>query len=261
MRVMRLSLPFLLALLVLPATAGPGAASIKVAADARAPSLRVDSAGNAEVEWTTSTGERRSLLVSPSGALTYGGKLAGGDVSTPAPASIPFALSVRRTPDGALWALQAWQRLAGGPVELRFSRWRGAPTRLTLHTTCCRWGGENVVGDASFQGKPIYGQHATRQGVPLDDLGRNVYLDSYRGDAWTRMMGILTNRPTGAFSLWIRPNWQGTHYRGAIIGPNWGWTLAPDAAAEAASTRDSAHESPHAEAASTHGAPHTPPHR
>ena len=50
------------------------------------------------------------------------------------------------------------------------------------------------------------------------------------------MMGILTNRPTGYFSLWIRTNWYGTRYRGAIIGPNWGWTLGPDAAAEALST-------------------------
>jgi hypothetical protein len=240
----RSSRAFLLALLALPGTTGLAAASIKVAADAQAPSLRVDGAGNAEVDWTTGTGERRSLLVSPSGGLTYGGRLAGGDVSVPAAAPVPFALAVRRTPDGKLWALQAWQRLAQGPVELRFSRWRGEPTRLTLHTTCCRWGGENVVGDASFQGKPIYGQHATRQGVPLDDLGRNVYLDSYQGSAWTRMMGILTNRPTGAFSLWIRPNWQGTQYRGAIIGPNWGWTLAPDAAAEATSVHGTAHTPP-----------------
>src|SRR5262245_55209960 len=117
----------LLALLTLPATAGPAAASIKVAGDARAASLRVDSAGNAEIDWTTSGGARRSLLVSPSGGLVYGGRLAGGDVSAPAAAPIPFALSVRRTPDGALWALQAWQRLAHGPVELRFSRWRGEP--------------------------------------------------------------------------------------------------------------------------------------
>ena len=51
------------------------------------------------------------------------------------------------------------------------------------------------------------------------------------------MMGILTNRPTGFLSLWIRAYWQGTRYRGAISGPNWGWTLAPDAAAEAVSTR------------------------
>jgi hypothetical protein len=215
------------------------AASIKVTGDAHDALLRVDSAGNAEVDWTTS-GEHRSLLVSPSGAVTYGGRLASNDASAATTAQIPFAVVVRRTPDGALWALQTWQRLAGGPVELRFSRWRGEPTRLTLRAVCCKWGGENIKGEASFQGRPIYGQRSTLQGAPLDPLGRNVYLDSYQGENWTRMMGILANRPTGSFSLWIRSSWQGTRYRGAIIGPNWGWTLAPDAEAETASVRGSA---------------------
>jgi hypothetical protein len=224
------------AVLVL-ATAGPCGASIKVAGDARSASLRVDGAGYAEIDWVGAGGEARSLLVSPSGSLVYGGRLRGRDVSTEAPdVRIPFALVVRRTPDGALWALQAWRRLLHGPVELRFARWRGEPTRLTLRAVCCKWGGENIRGDASFQGRPIYGEKATPAGNPLDDLGRNVYLDSLRGSDWVRMMGILTNRPTGAFSLWIRSNWQGKRYRGAIIGPNWAWTLGPDAAAETPSS-------------------------
>ena len=216
---------------------GEATASIKVAGDARDATLRVDGSGFAEVDWTTTGGERRSLVISPSGSVRYGGHLAGTDVSQPGSVSIPFAVAVRRTADGKLWALQSWRRLLHGPAELRFSRWRGDPTRLTLRAVCCKYGGENVQGEASFQGRPIYGQHSTRAGVPLDSFGRNVYLDSYRGTGWTRMMGILTNRPNGFFSLWIRSYWQGTRYRGAIIGPNWGWTLAPDAAAETHSAR------------------------
>ena len=215
-------------------------ASIKVAGDGRDAILRVDGAGFAEVDWTAADGARRSLVVSPGGSLTYGGRLAGGDVSAPAAVPLPFAVVVRRTPDGALWALQAWRRLARGPVELRFSRWRGDPTRLTLRAICCKWGGERIQGEASFQGRPIYGQHSTLQGVPLDPFGRNVYLDSYRPSGWTRMMGILANRPTGFFSLWIRGYWQGSRYRAAMIGPNWGWTLAPDAQAEAPSAHSMA---------------------
>jgi hypothetical protein len=99
-------------------------------------------------------------------------------------------------------------------------------------------GWREYPGKASFQGRPIFGQHSTAQGDPLDAFGRNVYLDSYRDNGWMRMMGILTNRPTGFFSLWIRSYWQGSRYRGAIIGPNWGWTLARDAAAETVSARD-----------------------
>ncbi len=215
---------------------GEARASIKVAGDGHDPVLRVDAGGYAEVNWTTSSGVRRSVLISPTGSVVYGGHLPGSDVSRPAPAALPYSVVVRRTPDGARWALQAWRRLARGPVELRFSRWRGAPTRLTLDTVCCRWGSENVRGSASFHGRPIYGQRSTHSGVPLDPFGRNVYLDSFRGREWTRMMGVLTHRPTGLFSLWIRGNWRGSRYRGAIIGPNWGWTLAPDAAAETASS-------------------------
>jgi hypothetical protein len=233
--------------------AGEAAASIKVAGDARDAALRVDSSGFAEVDWTTTGGERRSAVISPSGSVTYGARLAGGDVSAPVTTSVPFAVAVRRTTDGALWALQSWRRLLHGPVELRFARWRGDPTRLTLRAVCCKWGGENIQGEATFQGRPIYGQHSTLEGVPLDPFGRNVYLDSYRAAGWTRMMGILTNRPTGSFSLWIRSYWQGTRYRGAIIGPNWGWTLAPDAAAEARSAHGVSREgsSPPAQPGST----------
>jgi hypothetical protein len=43
----------------------------------------------------------------------------------------------------------------------------------------------NVVGSASFHGRPIYGYKATRVGNPLDPYGRNVYLDSFRGGRWT----------------------------------------------------------------------------
>lgn len=213
-------------------------ASIMVAVDARDASLRVDAAGNAEVSWTASDGSRRTLVVDRSGSIQYGRRSSGGDVSHPVSSvAIPWAVVVRQTPDGSLYALQAWQRLAGHPVELRFSRWDGDPTQLTLHAACCKWGGENIKGYATFHGKAIYGYHATPQGAPLDPYGRNVYLDTYRGGRWERMMGILTHSPNGSYSLWIRPVWAGSEYRGTISGPNWGWTLGPDALAQTSSSR------------------------
>jgi len=229
------------------------AASIEVALDARGATLQVDAAGNAEVRWTAADGSQRALLVSREGSLRYGG-LSGPDVSRPAAGvSIPWAVVVRQTPDGRFYALQAWQRLDGGPVELRFSRWEGAPTKLTLATVCCKWGHENVIGTASFHGRPIYGFKATAQGSPLDPYGRNVYLDSYRSGRWERMMGILTHRPTGSFSLWIRPEWAGGEYRGTIPGPNWGWTLGPDAFAQTGSSDTHAKPShPHANPSHAH---------
>jgi hypothetical protein len=222
---------------VFSVSSSPASASVKVAADARDPALRVDGAGNAVVTWTTSSGAHESLVISKDGQLHYGATLPGADVSQPTTrVTIPWEVIVRQTADGSLYALQSWQRLATGPVELRFSRWKGAPTTLMLRTVCCRWGHENVEGAASFHGKGIFGFHSTHQGDPLDPYGRNVYLDSYRAGHWERMMGILTHAPVGSFSLWIRPAWLGSQYRGTISGPNWGWTLGPDAEATARSS-------------------------
>ena len=212
-------------------------ASIKIAADVREAALRVDTSGDAEVSWTSASGDRGSLVVYRDGSLRYGATLAGPDVSrATGTVSIPWAVTVRRTADGSFYALQSWRRLAGGPVELRLSRWKGAPTKLTLRTVCCKWGHENVEGGASFHGTPIFGQRVTAQGAPLDPYGRNVYLDSFRAGHWLRMMGILTHTSTGTFTLWIRPEWSGSRYRGTISGPNWGWTLGPDAEAVATSS-------------------------
>jgi hypothetical protein len=251
---------FLTALVAAAMMAAPCAlASVEVAVDARSASLRVDAAGNAEVRWTAADGSQRSLLVSRDGGLRYGA-LSGSDVShAAAGVLIPWAVAVREAPDGRYYALQAWRRLVDGPVELRFSRWEGEPTKLTLKTVCCKWGHENVVGNASFHGRPIYGFKATRRGNPLDPYGRNVYLDSYRSGKWERMMGILTNRPTGSFSLWIRPEWAGGEYRGTIPGPNWGWTLGPDALAQVGSSQTGASGRSAVPARPVHAGAGTPP--
>ena len=212
-------------------------ASVKIAGDAKEPTLRVTRGGIAEVAWTTQNGVRRHALVYRDGTVRWGAKLPAKDASRPASITLPFGAVVRQTPDGRLWALQAWQRLRSGPVELMFSRWRGAPTRLTLTAACCKWGSETIQGRASFRGKPVHGFNATRDGVPLDPFGRNVYLDTQCGGKWQRMMGILAQRPHGKFRLWIRPHWLGSTYRGTIRGPNRGWTLAPDAHAWARTSR------------------------
>jgi hypothetical protein len=216
------------------AGAGPAAhASVEVAAGALGATLAVDAAGDAVVSWTDGGDGRHTLLVARDGSLRYGGVMAGADVSRSTGAvRLPWQVAVRETPDGSFYALQAWQRLDDGPMELRFSRWRGEPTTLSLHVVCCKWGSVNLEGSASFHGRPIYGYRSTPQGSPLDPYGRNVYLDTLQSGRWQRMMGILTHRPTGFFTLWIRSNWVGSAYRGTIPGPNLGWTLAPDALAE-----------------------------
>jgi hypothetical protein len=221
--------------LVAPASA---AASLRVASNAGHATLKVVAGGAAEVDWIRAGGGRGSVVIYPNGSRRFGARLRGRDISVAATVvALPMARVVRQTPDGRYWGLQAWRRLRNGPVELRFSRWRGAPTLLTLDAVCCKWHSENIVGQATFHGRPIYGYRATSTGNPLDKYGRNVYLDTRRGARWQRMMGILTHRPTGKFSLWIRRAWRGTAYRGRIIGPNWGRTLGPDAQASTPTSR------------------------
>ena len=211
---------------------------MKIAGDAKDPTLRIARNGVAEVGWTTQSGVRRHALIYRNGTVRWGSRLRGRDNSSAAPdVELPFSVTVRRTPNGRLWALQAWRRLRTGPIELTFSRWRGAPTELTLTSRCCKWRSETIQGQASFHGKPVHGFSATLQGVPLDPFGRNVYLDTQRSGQWQRMMGILARRPNGRFLLWIRPHWRGTSYRATIRGPNRGWTRAPDAHAWASSSR------------------------
>jgi hypothetical protein len=210
------------------AAAGAAAASIWTADGARAPSLRVDARGNAEVSWTEG-GARRTLLVPPSGKTLPGGRLPGPDVSRPARVpGLALARVLRRTPDGRLWALQEWQVRPGGPSELHLARWRGAPTKLTLALE-----GERLSGRATFQGKPVAGRTLTPEGKRPRIF---VYLDCFgcpaaSGGGWARMLGIAP-RADGTFAVRLRPSWRGTRYRATVAGPNAGETLAPDARAE-----------------------------
>jgi len=224
----RRSLIFVVALCAL-AFAGAADASIKIGENASNASLRVNAKGVATITWR-SGGTWRSAKVMPNGSTIWDHKASGKDITHATDAvKLPMLVQLRQGPSGKYFALQQWKRLKDGPRELRFSRWSGAPTKLPIRAVCCKWNSEMVKGRATFHGKPIFGYSATPAGVPLDKLGRNVYIDFMKGGTWHRCMGILTHKPTGKFSLWIRPYWRGTAYRARMIGPNWGRTLAPDA--------------------------------
>jgi hypothetical protein len=131
---------------------------------------------------------------------------------------------VRRTPDGRLWALQAWQ-VVPGPVELQLVHWQGAPTQLTLAS-----GGTHLTGNLTYYGAPVTGTTFTLEG---NHPRIYVYLDCFAcgGKAgWTRMIGVAP-KADGSFSVLLRPDWTGSRYRATVLGPNLGSTLAPDAQA------------------------------
>ncbi len=197
-------------------SAGLGAAGSRVR-------LQVDASDDALVTWTQG-GASESVLVPASGALSHGGALRGPDVSRPATlAGLPATVALRRTPDGLTWALQAIQVGASSPLQLDLSRWRGAPTQLTLSRN-----GNRLVGSVSFHGAPVSGHSYTLAGLKPRVY---VYLDCEGcpgKPGWSEMLGV-SPKPDGSFAVALRPAWMGTRYRATVQGQNIGSTLSPDA--------------------------------
>ncbi len=226
------ALAFALALAVAPGVP----ASVSVATDAQAPTLHVNAEGVALVSWTTVAGSRQSIVIPPHGYSLPSNRFQGRDVSARVDSSrLAMAQVVRRTPDGALWALQAWRKHARGPVELHFSRWRGTPTGISLRALCCRYGLPTLTGEALSEGRPIYGSSPSPAGKGLPDkqIRTFVFLECFACAAsaggWAFMRAVAPRAPSGTYSLLLRPSWRGTRYRATIAGPNRGWTYAPDA--------------------------------
>ena len=127
--------------------------------------------------------------------------------------------------DGSHWAVQQWKRSTPnyggitGSTEVRLSHWRGAVADLVVLSDWSRYGPSktekfpHLFGTYSWHGIPIGVGKATPQGVPLDDKGRNIYLDSLNsnygfpagGFQWRRVNGFLASRPYGQFCFEIGP--------------------------------------------------------
>jgi hypothetical protein len=175
------------------------------------------------VSWTAA-GVRRYLLVPPRGRVYPGRRLSARDVSAGTRSvALPFRRVLRRTPDGRLWALQTWRVRPGGPVELRFSRWRGAPPRLTAEATP-QLPGELVTGSASLAGKPVPLYSPTPEGKRIRTY---AYVERWTGRGWSRVAATGTRRD-GTFRLFVGAGDVASRYRAVLPGPNVGTTLAPD---------------------------------
>ncbi|MEJ7569378.1 MAG: hypothetical protein WKF41_14065 [Gaiellaceae bacterium] len=213
--------------------AASGSASITLGTNPQRPALRVDGRGNAEVSWTAG-GVRRYVFVPPTGRVYPGRRLTAADVSRASTAvAISFRRALRRTPDGRLWALQTWRVLPGGPVELRFSRWREAAPKLTLASEP-RFDGERITGRATLAGRPVPLYSPTPEGKRIRSF---AYIDRQMGSGWSRIAGAAT-RADGTFRLFVPAGKLATRYRAVLPGPNIGTTLAPDAvSAPVASSR------------------------
>ena len=207
------------------ALAPAAAASITVATNATRPALLVDAQGNAQVSWTAG-GTRQSLLVPVTGRVRPGVRLGSPDVARPiATAKLPFARVVVAGRNGWTFALQSWQVVPDGPVELRYSRWRGDPTVATL-TADKTSTGVLLTGRLTLHGRPVPTSSRTPEGKVLRQY---AYLDVAGGGAWKRLGGVAV-RTDGTFRRYAP---RGTRFRVVAPGPNLGRTYAPDAVATA----------------------------
>lgn len=155
------------------------------------------------------------------------------------PETVPLAWLVAscRAPDGSLWALQSWQRtlpVYGVPPppgrdawELRLSHWTGPPPKLDVRFGWTYRRYQQIYGRLTWRGHAVFGISHTPRGMPLDDYGRNVYVDTFNsayGPGWRRENGFLTHNPTGGFCYGFyphgnRPSGRGARYRATVIGP------------------------------------------
>jgi hypothetical protein len=203
------------------------------------PTLKVNKRGQALVEYTTTRGLRRHVLVwGATGAVVpptqsvrqarFRFDFSGGWRSARRPLWRTFANGCRKydgpplpqfvagckAPDGSYWALQTWQRrlpLLGFapwlPIhtawELHVSHWRGPLPVLEAHVNWT-YGVSyvGVFGRFTYQGHPVFGFSTAPSGNPRDRYARNVYIDTLNsayGPGWRRESGILTHRATGTF--------------------------------------------------------------
>lgn len=242
------------------ALAAPASASELIGRNARNVTLEIDRKGRALVTYRQGGQVRRILAWGAINAdLKFELDYSGGWESFRKPvwktfrdASRPYdgprlrgLVAARRAPDGSYWALQRWQRMlpnhghtpwkkAQTVWELHLSHWRGELPKLEVWLDWIYRGRfHHLFGRYTYRGKPVFGYARTRNGVPLDPYGRNVYLDTYGsayGPGWRRENSFLAHRPNGNFCYGFyprssiydgsrRPPGHGERYRMAAMGP------------------------------------------
>jgi hypothetical protein len=206
------------------AIAAPANASVGVGSSAGTVTLKVDAKGNAEIG---SGG--KTVLVPVKGNVLPGGTLDGPDVSKPAKNSaLPYVKVLRSGPNGWFYAVQIWP-VRNGPTELRFSRWKGQPTKLTFTATKEHLG-IALEGKVTYGGKPIPMKSPTPGGILLREY---VYLDQQLGGQW-KLLGGVAIKSNGSFRrvLFSGAGPTGTLFRASVAGPNIGQVYAPDMIAQ-----------------------------
>jgi hypothetical protein len=244
----RRSLAFLALLLVAAGAAAPAFGSAIIGRNVTGATLSIDRHGRAHVSYRSDGRERYMVAQGAINARApnaqraqvkfrfhYG--LRGGGVCLPYDGPpLAWLLEACKAPDGSYWALQAWVRLKAnyggktGAMELHLSHWRGPLPVLTVYQNWANGRYRHLFGRLTYRGRGVYGFTATSQGAPLDDYGRNIYVDTFDsryGKGWHRENGFLTHhrgKTLGDFCYGFfphsgHPNGQGTRYRATVEGP------------------------------------------
>ena len=123
-------------------------------------------------------------------------------------------------PDGSHWAVQQWTRIKpnfGGRARRPRAPRRPLARRrreLEIHADWSKYHDgrgnhwHHLFGRYTYNGTGVYGKRTTPTGVPLDDLGRNVYVDSLDSDygpGWRRVNAFVSRRPSGQFCFEFGP--------------------------------------------------------
>ena len=106
----------------------------------------------------------------------------------PVQPDLHWLVAACRAPDGSYWAVQSWQRtlpVYGMPPapgrdawELRLSHWSGPLPKLEVQFGWTYRRFHQIFGRLTYRGLGVYGFDHTLRGVPLDDYGRNIYVDT-----------------------------------------------------------------------------------
>jgi len=128
--------------------------------------------------------------------------------------ALPNIVTECKVPDGSYWAVQEWAQ----PLpDLGFAPWTAAQRAKWLEISHCTgpvatltaytdwvYGGrfQEVFGQLTWAGQPVYGFGTTRYGAPTDNYGRLIYLDTYDsayGRGWRRENSFVPHNPTGVY--------------------------------------------------------------
>ena len=163
--------------------------------------------------------------------------------------TLVYFVAACKAPDGSYWALQSWKRLEPllgfepwlkkqREYELHISHWTGPLPVLEFYSHWTyRGSAVGVFARFTYLGQPVFGFNSTKTGEPLDNYGRNIYIDTYDsiyGPGWKRESGILTHLRTGTVCHSFvpqtifpgypgagktRPAAPGSKYRATVMGP------------------------------------------